>query len=135
MENQARVLAQRMELDLRPVGLDGAQLGRVLHQQRGRIDRVVGHAVAVAVDEAGQFLQAPALLAERLERDQGPVTLVLQGAADLVKDTLEAVSESPPASVGLANDVTSSIRSTSVTPCRASLKRISVFPFADLSSV
>jgi hypothetical protein len=36
---------------------------------------------------------------------------VLQGAADLVKDTLEAVAESPPKSVGLASDVTSSIRS------------------------
>ncbi len=36
---------------------------------------------------------------------------VLQGAADLVKDTLVAVAESPPKSVGLASDVTSSIRS------------------------
>mmetsp|Transcript_26231 Transcript_26231/g.62007 ORF Transcript_26231/g.62007 Transcript_26231/m.62007 type:complete len:1071 (-) Transcript_26231:600-3812(-) len=60
LEHQPRVLAQRMELDARPVLLHGAQLAGVFEQHRGRVDRVPGHAVGVVVDEASQLLLAAA---------------------------------------------------------------------------
>ena len=40
LKNQSRMLAQRMELDLRPLLLDSAQGRAVIDQQRRRIDRV-----------------------------------------------------------------------------------------------
>ena len=57
LEHQPRVLAQGVKADLRPVRLDRAQLG-VLDQHRRRVDRVVGDAVLVRVDEALQLLRA-----------------------------------------------------------------------------
>jgi hypothetical protein len=47
LEHQPRVLAQRVELDLRPVVLHGAQLAGVFQQHGGRVHRVQRHAVAL----------------------------------------------------------------------------------------
>jgi hypothetical protein len=57
LEHQPRVLAQRVELDLGPVVLHGAQLAGVFQQHGGCVHRVQRHAVAVAVDEALQLLR------------------------------------------------------------------------------
>jgi hypothetical protein len=48
VEHQPRVLAHGVEPDLRPVGLDRSQLGRVLQQQRRRVDRVQATRCALA---------------------------------------------------------------------------------------
>ena len=57
LKNQPGVLAQRVELDLRPLLLDGAQGGAVVHQQRRCIDGVERDAVRVGVHEFFQLLR------------------------------------------------------------------------------
>ena len=77
LEHQTRMLAQRVELDLRPIRFDGAQLGCVLDQHRRRIDRVVGHAVRVAVDESLELVDVvagdPSCDLEARGLDHGPL--------------------------------------------------------------
>ena len=53
----AGVFAQRVELDLRPLLLDGAQRRTVVDQQCGRVYRVQRHAVGVGIHEFFQLLR------------------------------------------------------------------------------
>src|SRR5687767_2502609 len=52
LENEARVLAERVEANLRPVFLRGGELRRVAREKRGRIHHVVRDPVGVTFDEA-----------------------------------------------------------------------------------
>src|SRR5438445_6294642 len=51
MHDAPAMLAHRMELDLRPDLLGGAQLRQVRIEHGGRIHHVVRHAIGIGVDE------------------------------------------------------------------------------------